>query len=156
MVNHWKPTKIDVSSTNHHSWLGSHVIPAQPWFWGSTKKPSMTSSCRYCHHADCTWLRWPPGPLNQSYLSSPHLEASPATTFHACSSPTPTPVKPQPAPAILSQESVHSTLSITHHTMKRPSTGPGTTHGSQVLGKWHPWSKSFDSSWFNEFWWTKS
>jgi hypothetical protein len=40
-------------------------------------------------------------------LSSPHLKASPATTFHACSSPAPTPVKPQPAPAILSQESVH-------------------------------------------------
>jgi hypothetical protein len=39
--------------------------------------------------------------------------------------------KPQPAPAILSQESVHTTLSITHHTRKRPSTGPRTTHGPQ-------------------------
>jgi hypothetical protein len=37
----------------------------------------------------------------------------------------------QPAPAILSQESVHTTLSITHHTRKRPSTGPRTTHGPQ-------------------------
>jgi hypothetical protein len=64
-------------------------------------------------------------------LSSPHLEASPATTFHACSSPAPTPVKPQPALAILSQESVHTTLSITHHSRKRPSTGPRTTHGPQ-------------------------
>jgi hypothetical protein len=62
-------------------------------------------------------------------LSSPHLEASSATTFRACSSPAPTPVKPQPAPAILSLESVHTTLSITHHTRKRPSTGPRTTHG---------------------------
>jgi hypothetical protein len=53
-------------------------------------------------------------------------------TFHACSSPAPTRVKPQPAPAILSQESVHTTLSITHHTRKRPSTGPRTTHGPQV------------------------
>jgi hypothetical protein len=35
----------------------------------------------------------------------------------------------QPAPAILSQESVHTTLSITHHTRKRPSNGPRTTHG---------------------------
>jgi hypothetical protein len=51
--------------------------------------------------------------------------------LRACSSPTPTPVKPQPAPAILSQESVHTTLSITHHTRKRPSTGPRTTHGPQ-------------------------
>jgi hypothetical protein len=43
-------------------------------------------------------------------LSSPHLEASPATTFHTCSSPAPTPVKTQPAPAILSQESVNTTF----------------------------------------------
>jgi hypothetical protein len=71
------------------------------------------------------------GPSNEAYLSSPHLEASPATTFCACSSPAPTPVKPQPTPAILSQESVHTTLSITHHTSKRPSTGPQTTHGPQ-------------------------
>jgi hypothetical protein len=56
------------------------------------------------------------------------------TTFRACSSPAPTPVKPQPAPAILSQESVHTTLSITHHTRKRPSTGPRTTHGPQAAG----------------------
>jgi hypothetical protein len=62
-------------------------------------------------------------------LSSPHLEATPATTFRACSSPTPTPLKPEPVPAILSKESVHTTLSITHHTRKRPSTGPRTTHG---------------------------
>jgi hypothetical protein len=51
------------------------------------------------------------------------------TNFRACSSPAPTPVKPQLAPAILSQESVHTTLSITHHTRKRRSTGPRTTHG---------------------------
>jgi hypothetical protein len=53
-------------------------------------------------------------------------------TFRACSSPAPTPVKLQPAPTILSQESVHTTLSITHHTRKRPSTGPRTTHGSHI------------------------
>jgi hypothetical protein len=53
-------------------------------------------------------------------------------TFHACSLPAPTLVKPQPAPAILSQESVHTALSITHHTRKRPSTGPRTTHGPQA------------------------
>jgi hypothetical protein len=52
-------------------------------------------------------------------------------TFHTCSSPALTPVKPQPAPAILSQESVQTTLSITHHTRKRPPTGPQTTHGPQ-------------------------
>jgi hypothetical protein len=91
----------------------------------------MTSSCRSCHHAAHTWPRWPPGPSNQAYLSSPHLEASPATTFRTCSSPAPAPVKPQPAPAIFVKESVHTTLSITHHTRKRPSTGPRTTHGPQ-------------------------
>jgi hypothetical protein len=112
-----------------HSWLGSHVVPARPWFRGSTKKPSMNSSCCSCYHAARTWPRWPLGPSNEAYLSSPHLDASPATTFRTCSSPAPTPVKPQLAPAILSQESVHTTLSITHHTRKRPSTGPWTTHG---------------------------
>jgi hypothetical protein len=60
-------------------------------------------------------------------------------TFRACSSSAPTRVKPQPAPAILSQESVHTTLSITHHTRKRPSTGPWTTHGPhRVEGFWVP------------------
>jgi hypothetical protein len=74
---------------------------------------------------------WPPSPSKEAYLYSPHLEASPATTFRACSSPAPTRVKPQPAPAILSQESVRTTLSITHPTRKRPSTGPRTTPGPQ-------------------------
>jgi hypothetical protein len=92
---------------------------------------SVTSSCRSCHYAARNWLHWPPGPSNEAYLSSPLLEASPATTFRTCCSPAPTLVKPQPAPAILSQELVHTTLSITHHTRKRPSTGPRTTHGPQ-------------------------
>jgi hypothetical protein len=130
-VKHCKPRELGVASANLHSWLGSHIVPARPWFWGSTKKPSTTSSYCSCHHAARTWLRWPLGPSNHAYLSSPHLEASPATTFLACSSPAPTLVKPQPAPAILSQESVHTTLSITHHPRKRPSTGPPTTHGPQ-------------------------
>jgi hypothetical protein len=66
---------------------------------------------------------------NKAYLSSPHLEASPAMSFRTCSSLAPTPVKPQPAPAILSQELVNTMLSITYHTRKRPYTGPLTTHG---------------------------
>jgi hypothetical protein len=60
-------------------------------------------------------------------------------TFHACSSPAPTRVKPQPTPVILSQESVHTTLSITHHTRKRPSTGLRTTHGPQSPPWWVHW-----------------
>jgi hypothetical protein len=62
-----------------------------------------------------------------------------ARTFRACSSLAPTRVKPQPAPAILKQESVHATLSITHHTRKLPSTGPRTTHGEdqeRPVGRW--------------------
>jgi hypothetical protein len=35
----------------------------------------------------------------------------------------------------LAQESVHTTLSITHHTRKRPSTGPRTTHGPHLLAR---------------------
>jgi hypothetical protein len=72
------------------------------------------------------------GSLERSLLVFSTLGGLTATTFRACSSPAPTPVKPQPAPAILSQESVHKTLSITHHTRKRPSTGPRTTHGPQA------------------------
>jgi hypothetical protein len=121
LVNHWKPRELGVASANRHSWLGSHVVLARPWFCGSTKKPIMTSSCCSSHHAVRTWLRWPLGPSNEAYLSSPHPEASPATTFRTCSSPAPTPVKPQPAPAILGQELVHTTLSIIHYTRKRPS-----------------------------------
>jgi hypothetical protein len=70
------------------------------------------------------------GSLEPSLLVFSTPGPTPAT-FRACFSPAPTPVKPQPAPAILSQESVHTTLSITHHTRKRPSTGPRTTHGPQ-------------------------
>jgi hypothetical protein len=51
-------------------------------------------------------------------------------TFRAHSSPAPTRNKPQPAPAILGQESVHTTLSITHHSQERPSTGPRTLRSS--------------------------
>jgi hypothetical protein len=47
-----------------------------------------------------------------------------AKTFCAHPSPAPTQIKPQPAPAILGKESVHTTLSITVHTRERPSTGP--------------------------------
>jgi hypothetical protein len=139
LVNHRKPCELSVVSANRHWWLSSHVVPARPWFWGSTKKSSMTSSSYSCHHAARTWPCWPPGPSNESDLSSPHLDASPAMTFRACSSPAPTSVKPQPVPAILSQESVHTTLSITHHTRKRPSTGPQTTYGPQggaAMGLW--------------------
>jgi hypothetical protein len=119
------------------TWLPE--VPARPWFCGSTKKPSMTSSCCSCYHAARAWPRWPPGPSNEAYLSSPHLEASPLTTFRACSSPAPTPVKLQPAPTLHSQESVHTTLSITHHTRKRRSTGPRTTHGPQFPAWWVHW-----------------
>jgi hypothetical protein len=129
--------ELDVASANHHSWLGSHE--GSTLVFGSTKKPSSTSSCRSCHHAARTWPYWPPGPSNQAYLSSPHLEASLATTFRTCSSLAPTPGKPQPAPAILSQELVHITLSITHHTRKRPSTGSWTTHGPQSPPWWVYW-----------------
>jgi hypothetical protein len=72
LVNHEKPRELGVASANRHSWLGSHIVPAGPWFWGSTKKPSMTSSCYSCYHAART-PRWPPGPSNEAYLSSPHL-----------------------------------------------------------------------------------
>jgi hypothetical protein len=86
----------------------------------------MTLSCCSCHHAARTWPCWPPGPSHQAYLPAPHLESSSISTFRACSSHAPAPIKPQPTPAVLSQELVHTKLSIIHHTRKRPSTGPQT------------------------------
>jgi hypothetical protein len=32
LVNHWKPRELGVASTNRHSLLGFHVVPARPWF----------------------------------------------------------------------------------------------------------------------------
>jgi hypothetical protein len=58
----------------------------------------------------------PSGPSSRAYLSLHSSEDTQAKTFRAHSSLAPTQIKPQPAPAILSQESVHTTLSITHHT----------------------------------------
>jgi hypothetical protein len=77
----------------------------------------------------------PTGSLEPNLLVFSTLEASPTTTFCAYSSPALALVKPQPATAILGQESVHTTLSITHHTRKQPSTGPRTTHGPQTHRK---------------------
>jgi hypothetical protein len=77
------------------------------------------------------------GSLVPSLLVFSTLEASPAMTFLAGSSPALTPVKPQPALVILSQKSVHKTLSNTHHTRKRPSTGPRTTHGPRKSSARH-------------------
>jgi hypothetical protein len=54
-----------------------------------------------------------------------------AWTFRTHSSPAPMQIKLQPAPAILGQESVHTTLSITHHSQERPSTGPQTLQSSR-------------------------
>jgi hypothetical protein len=56
-------------------------------------------------------------------------------TFRACSSPAPTPVKPQPAPAILSQESVHTKESI-HNVVNHSSHKEATIHRSSN----HTWS----------------
>jgi hypothetical protein len=64
-----------------------------------------------------------------SCLSTPRRPRQ-AKAFRAHSSHAPTQIKPQPAPAILGQELVHTMLSITHHTKERPSTGPRTLRSS--------------------------
>jgi hypothetical protein len=70
----------------------------------------------------------PPGPSSRDYMSLHPSEATQAKTFRARSSPAPTQIKTQPAPAIL--ESVHTMLSITHHTKERPSTNRRTLRSS--------------------------
>jgi hypothetical protein len=68
---------------------------------------------------------------NPTCLSTPQRPRK-VETFRVCSSPALRQIKPQPAPAIFDQESVHTTLSITHHTKERPSTGPRTLRSSLV------------------------
>jgi hypothetical protein len=106
-----------------HSWLGRHVVPARPWFCGSNQEIVPDSSCFSCHHAAYTWSRSATGSIEPSLLVSPLLGGHTGNTFRARSWPAPTQMKPQPAPAILGQQSVHTTLSITHHAKERPSTG---------------------------------
>jgi hypothetical protein len=74
----------------------------------------------------------PPGPSSRAYLSLHCSEATQAKTLRTRSSPTPTQIKPRPAPAILGQESVHTTLTVTHHTKERPSTDPQTLRTSSA------------------------
>jgi hypothetical protein len=81
---------------------GSHLIPFDP----------------RVHRAEPTCLSTPRRPCK-------------AKTFRVRSSPAPTQIKPQLVPAILGQESVHTTLSITHHTKERPSTDPWTLRSSR-------------------------
>jgi predicted secreted protein len=47
-------------------------------------------------------------------------------------------IKPQPAPAILGQELVYTTLSITHQSQERPSTDPRTLRSSAVAEERRP------------------
>jgi hypothetical protein len=56
-----------------HSWLGRHVIPTRPWFWGSTKKPYMTPYCLSCHHVARTWSHSANWSIELSLLVSPLL-----------------------------------------------------------------------------------
>jgi hypothetical protein len=68
LVNHRKPRELVVASANLHSWLGSHIVSPRPWFWGSTKKPSTTSSCCSCHHAAPHLTPLATGSLERSLL----------------------------------------------------------------------------------------
>jgi hypothetical protein len=65
-------------------------------------------------------------------LSTPRRPRK-AKTFRVCSSLAPTQIKSQPAPVILDQESIHTMLSITHHTRERPFTGPPTLRSSKLI-----------------------
>jgi hypothetical protein len=123
--------------SNPTVWWWTPANPAcrlRPWATTLHQLLSTTSSCFSCHHAAHTWSRWPSGPSSQAYccLSTPQRPRK-AKTFHTCSPPAPTQIKSQPAFAILGQESVHTTLSITHHTKEWPSIGPWMLRSSIPL-----------------------
>ena len=83
----------------------------------ATSAPAPCSQLRLALLAPCGPHLIPSstGSLELGLLASPSPEASQAKTFRACSSPATTQTKPLPTPTILGQESVHTTLSITHH-----------------------------------------
>jgi hypothetical protein len=119
---------------------GSHLRPPslRYWFCGSTRRffgePPQTpradsdreplpctGSCPQLHLAFLATMRpalYPAGHrvprAEPTCLSTPRRPRK-ARTFRARSSLAPKKIKPQAAPAILGQESVHTTLSITHH-----------------------------------------
>jgi hypothetical protein len=97
-----------------------------------------TGSCPRLHLAFLATMRpaldpaghWVPQ-AEPTCLSTPWRPCK-SKTFRARSSPAPTQIKLQPAPTILGQESVHTTLSITHHSQERPSTSPQTLRSSTL------------------------
>jgi hypothetical protein len=117
-----KPNKPRVRT----SAVSRYPTPAPPWFWGSTKNRTRLRLAFLATMRPALDLVRPPGPSSRAYLSLHTSEATQAKTFRTRSSPAPTQIKPQPTPVILGQESVHTMLSITHHTKERPSTGRWT------------------------------
>jgi hypothetical protein len=123
-------------------WLNQVTRPVLWWttanpacrlrLWAATlhRLRSTTSSCFSCHHAARTWPRWPPGPSSQAYLSLHFLEAPRgidlSRPLFTCTNAN----QAATCTAILGQESVHTTLSITHHSQESPSTGPRTVRSS--------------------------
>jgi hypothetical protein len=133
VVNHWKPCRLGVASRQ------SPLMTRLPHRTDSTLVLRLNQETVH----DFVLLLFPPCGLHLTPSDTRSLEPSllvystpggtPAWTFHACSSPAPTPIKTQPTPAILSQDSVHTMLSITHHTRKQPSTGPRTTQALSLF-----------------------
>jgi hypothetical protein len=64
LVNHSKPRELGVASVNHHSWLGSHVVPARPSFWGSTNNIYIGQRYSIPETDYCTATRQPPPALH--------------------------------------------------------------------------------------------
>jgi hypothetical protein len=127
VVNHWKPHRLGVASRQS---------PLMTW---PPRRPGLILALRINQRTIHSFISLflPPcsphlilltiGSLKLSLLVCSRRGGPPTWTFRTYSSPAPTPIKLQPAPAVLSQELVHTTLSITHHTRKRPSIGPRTT-----------------------------
>jgi hypothetical protein len=138
----------DPVSARWASGLGFVAQPSNPTvFWWTAANPtcrlrswaatlhrlqSTTSSCFSCHHAARTWPSWPPGPSSQAYLSLHSSEAPQGIDLSRPLFTCTTQIMPQPAPVILGKESVHTTLSITHHSQERPSIGPRTLRSSEI------------------------
>jgi hypothetical protein len=115
VVNHRKPRRLGAASTpiplmtwpprcpgsTLVSRLNQEIVPDFVLLFLPPCSTHMISFGHRVHQAEPTCLH--------------SSKATQAKTFRTRSSPAPTQIKLQPAPAILGQESVHTTLSITHH-----------------------------------------
>jgi hypothetical protein len=94
-----------------------------------------TSSCFSYHHVTRTWPRWPLGPSSRAYLSLHSSEAPQGIDLSRLLFTCTNANQATTCTCNTRQESVRTTLLITHHSQEWPSTGPQTLRSSTKVHK---------------------